>query len=321
LAKADVLRIFLLSLYLGISFGWVLPLPASDNSAYQKAYEMEKRSTLFAIPLYEQALKQTQNPKIQKAVVGRLFFLQKKHHKFFEALLLSSRFPKLVSSSERKEVWESISRIYSGVAISDLQQTYQLVFRSDPNSFEELKFHLLSLQKKTVLDFVFLLLYKKKDYDLGGQLIRSDLQFQTTPLYEGMFLFKSNLDAFRDFLEGKIREQNITEVQRSDLNFLLGFFFRARGDYANSARFFRMSARGKLESAKSLLLAGSPEEACRSMNYSVNAHEEYVQLFYQYCQAKNPEFWKEVYPGIQAFEKKDSLDLLRLFFPERESTE
>ncbi len=303
-------------------FFWAFLLPqflfANDSVIFQKAYQLEKKSTLFSIPLYESVLSKTQNPKIIKATVGRLFFLYKKHNKLFEAVLLGSKYSSIISSKERSEIWIQLAKIYEPVTISELMQAYTLALRSKSDSIEELKFYLLSVQKKPILEFTFLLLYKRKDYEIGIQLIRSDLAFQFTPLYEGMYLLKTGTDKSRDYLETQLKVPITYDEQTSDLSFLLGHYFRNRGDFAHSARFFRMSARGRMESAKSLLQAGSKEEACKGQTPSIHSNDEYTAIFSYYCSGTLSSQNEDLLHGMDLFAKKDGSDILSYMLSEKE---
>jgi|GEM_PF-4491969 len=286
---------------------------SEGSSVFQKAYEVEKTSTLLSIPLYENSLMRPDSPKGEKAAVGRLFILYKKHKKWVEALFLGSRYSKFIAKKDRDIVWESIGSLYEGATISELQTAYQLVFASKPNQFDELQSFLLQNQKKSILDFVLLIIYRKKEFELGIQLLNSDPTFVGKSLYEGMYWQKSNSDEFRIFLEKELKRGSGSDSFQSDTSFLLGYFFRSKGEWEHSARFFRMSSRGKLESAKSLFAGGYKEETCKAIPLSQNTNEEWVLLLYHYCSSNGKEFLDIVQPSLQILAKREGKDLYSKF--------
>lgn len=232
--------------------------------------------------------------------------------------MLGSKHPGTISAKERSEIWLQLGKIYEPATVSELMQAYTLALRAKGESIEELKFYLLSVQKKPIYEFTFLLLYKRKDFETGIQLIRSDPAFQFTPLYEGMYLLKTNPEKSRDFLESQLKTAITTDEQTSDLSFLLGHYFRNRGDFAHSARFFRMSSRGRMESTKSLLQAGSKEEACKGISPGFQSNDEYTVLFSYFCAGSLPTQSVDFLSGVELFTKKEGIDLLSLMMGERE---
>jgi hypothetical protein len=288
-----------------------LSLFGSDASSYKKAYEMESVSTLFAIPLYEQTLLSSNTKNLQKVAVSRLFYLYKKHNKIVEALLLGSKYPSIISSKDKASLWASLTLIYKPLSYENLTTAYTFAFRANSENIAELSRYLQESRISQLFEFVYIVLYKRKQYELLQALFDANHSLSQSPLYEGIVKIKLDPEKGREFIENIGLDGEKDNATKSDILYLLGQYFRALGEYDLSARYFRMSGsylwpdRGKLESAKSLVLAGNFTEACQTFSFLNPPNEEVTQIFYLTCVKKDKQFLKQVKPGIHALGAKE----------------
>lgn len=285
---------------------------ASDTTNYKRAYEMESVSTLFSIPLYEQTL-QSSNPKnMQKAAVSRLFYLYKKHNKIIEALLLGTKYSNIISSKDKAGIWKSIIEIYKPVSYENLTSAYILSVKASAENHTELLSYLQQYKETKLFEFVFIVLYKRKQYELILTLLEEDPTLTTSPLYEGMVKIRLNPEKGKEYLASIPSDLDKDNGTKADLLYLLGQYYRAIGENAISARYFRMSGsflwpeRAKIETSKSLVLAGNFSEACQTYTFAPSPNEEVMQIFYLVCQKKDKDFLREIKSSLKALASKES---------------
>ncbi|TGN06924.1 hypothetical protein [Leptospira ilyithenensis] len=284
---------------------------ANEAARYQKAYEMEKKSTLFAIPLYESSLQTAGSANLKKAAVSRLFFLYKKHNKIIEAILLGTRFSNIINSKEKASLWKSLTEIYRPLSYGELTAAYSLAIKTNPDNYSDLLQYLHSLNQPKLFEFVYIVLYKRKQYETLNLLFIQDHSLSKSPLYEGIVLLKLNPEQGKEFILSWGFGFDKDNPTKSDLLYLLGHYFRNTGDYDSSARYFRMSAsfhwqeRAKLEAAKSLVLGGKFSEACQSFSFTSSPNEEVGQLLYLICTKKDKDFLGEIRSSITALGAKE----------------
>ncbi len=294
-----------------------ISISANDKNLYQKAYEIESISTLFAIPLYEQSLSSSNSKNLQKAAVSRLFYLYKKHNKLIEALLLGSKYSKIIPSKERSSVWSAIAEIYRPVKYDLLSSAYVLAVRTNHENYPELLNFMKSAYEPKLNDFIFVVLYKRKQFETLQLLLKEDRSISTSPLYAGMIAIKLDSDGGKSFLESLDAETDRDVSFHSDLFYLLGQYYRSLGDHRFSARYFRMSGsfnwneRAKLESAKSLVLSGNFSEACSTFDFKPAPNEEVGQTFYLICNKKDKSMLKEIKPSFKVLGSKEGGDFFQ----------
>jgi hypothetical protein len=287
------------------------PIFASDPSSYKHAYEMESISTLFAIPLYEQTLLSSNTKNLQKAAVSRLFYLYKKHNKVIEALLLGSKYSHIISSKDKTSIWKSLTEIYKPVTYEHLTTAYVFALKANPENYTDFLRYLQEMREPRLFEFIYIVLYKRKQFELLKKLFEEDRSLTISPLYEGVVTIKLNPEKGREYLASINLEGEKDNGTKSDLLYLLGQYFRSLGENDISARYFRMSAsflwpdRGKLESAKSLVLSGKFSEACHTFQFSPSPNEEVSQIFYLVCVKKDKDFIREIKPSLKALGAKD----------------
>ncbi len=284
---------------------------SSDSTSYKRAYEMESFSTLFAIPLYEQTL-QSSNPKnMQKAAVSRLFYLYKKHNKIIEALLLGTRYSSIISSKDKAGIWKSIVEIYKPVSYENLTTAYILAVKASVENHAELLGYLKEYKETKLFEFVFIVLYKRKQYELISILLEEDPTLTSSPLYEGMVKIRLNPEKGKEYLANIPSDVDKDNGTKADLLYLRGQYYRAIGDNSISARYFRMSGsflwpeRAKIETAKSLVLAGNFSEACQTYTFTPSPNEEVMQIFYLVCNKKDKDFLREIKSSLKALGSKE----------------
>jgi len=284
---------------------------AGEATRYQQAYEMEKQSTLFAIPLYESSLQTASSVNLKKAAVSRLFFLYKKHNKIIEAILLGSKFSHIINSKEKASLWKSLTEIYHPLSYGELTSAYSIAVKTNPENYSELLQHLHTLNQPKLFEFVYIILYKRKQFETLNLLFIQDHSLSKSPLYEGIVLLKLNPEKGKEFILSWGFEPDKDNPTKSDLLYLLGHYFRNLGDYDSSARYFRMSAsfhwqeRAKLEAARSLVLNGKFSEACQSFGFSPSPNDEASQLLYLICTKKDKDFLRQIHPSIVALGAKE----------------
>ncbi len=287
------------------------PLFASDNGSYKRAYEMESVSTLFAIPLYEQTIGTNNSKNLQKAAVSRLFYLYKKHNKFIEALFLGTRYSNIIPSKDKTSIWKSLVEIYKPVSYELLTTSYQLAMKSSIENHSEILSFLREYREPKLFEFVFILLYKRKQFDLILNLLEKEPMLTSSPLYAGMANLRLNPEKGREYLASLPSDLEKDTGMKSDLLYLLGQYYRAVGENSISARYFRMSGsylwpdRAKIETSKSLVLAGNFSEACQTYQFTSSPNEEVMQIFYLVCNKKDKAFLKEIRASIKALGSKD----------------
>ena len=278
--------IFLSLSFLNFSLG-------ADTNKYKQAYEMESKSTLFAIPLYEQSIQSSNSKSLQKAAVTRLFYLYKKHNKVIEALLLGTRYSSIVSSKDKSGIWKSVSEIYKPLTYTQLTNAYTVAIRTNSENYLELINIIRESKEPKLFEFVFIILYKRKQFELLNQIFNEDHSISSSPLYQGIISIKLNAEKGKEYLNSIGHEMEKDDATSSDLLYLMGQYYRALGEFAMSARYFRMSSsyhwqeRGKIESAKSLVLGGNFGEVCQTFNFSSSPNEEVSQIFYLICNKKD----------------------------------
>jgi|JI8StandDraft_1071087.scaffolds.fasta_scaffold00250_5 hypothetical protein len=284
---------------------------ASDPSSYKQAYEMESLSTLFAIPLYEHTL-HSNNPKnLQKAAVSRLFYLYKKHNKIIEALLIGTRFSHIISSKEKAGIWKTLTEIYKPVSYEHLTSSYVLAVKANPENYSEILKYLQDRREPKLFEFVYIVLFKRKQYETLNKIFESDQTLTSSPLYEGLVTIKVNPERGKEYLSNVSTEGEKDNATKSDLLYLLGQYFRAIGENKISARYFRMSGtflwpeRAKIESSKSLVLSGNFSEACQNFSFSSSPNEEVAQIFYLVCEKKDKRFLKDIRASLKALGSKE----------------
>ncbi|GBF50068.1 hypothetical protein LPTSP4_15910 [Leptospira ryugenii] len=298
-------------------FFFASKLIASDNDLYKEAYEMEAKNTLFAIPLYENTLQKTNSKNLQKAAANRLFYLYKKHYKLIDAIFLGSRYSHLISSKEKANIWKAITDIYRPMSYSKLTTAYSLAMRSSAENYQDLENFLKEESQTQIFDFVFLVLYKRRQYPLLRLLLQPENPLANNLFYSGLIAIKVDEDSGKDFLNKHSQRFDTDDSHRSDLFYLVGTFYRHLGEFAQSARYFRMSGsfsrkeKGDLEAAKSLALGGFLSEACQSFQFPNATHDEYSQIFQLFCHKKDRAYLLDIKPSLQLLNKKEGGEFIQ----------
>ncbi|MDF3820984.1 hypothetical protein P3G55_13810 [Leptospira sp. 96542] len=307
---------------------FILLLLASQlfgESHYEEAYNLEKTNTLFAIPLYEKALVHKPTGKLQKAVVSRLFYLYKKHNKILDALFLGSRFPSIITSKDRAWIWNDLGEIYKPLSITELSSTYVFVAKAKENQTLELSEHLKQFNSPKLYEFASILLLKRKQYKSVLEIFESNPTMAVSPIFIGISEIKSKEDFGKEYLKTILAESELekSDLQKSDILYLMGMYYRLTDDIGSSVRYFRMSGsfalknRSISETFKSLVLNVNPKEACSLYKISPSKNDEIELLIHYFC--TNDPVWRTFRPSIKVLANREGNEFLNnLFFSENQ---
>ncbi|EQA44478.1 hypothetical protein LEP1GSC050_3939 [Leptospira broomii serovar Hurstbridge str. 5399] len=312
-------------------FVYVLPV---FSITYEDAYSLEKESPVFAIPLYEEVAKTASNSDVRKTASTRLYFLYEKFNKYIPALQYQIRAGTI---KNKKGEWSGfVQGLAQGLGVSPYaligithscakstrqfapveQTTVSDAAVNPPQSIPE---PYRSLSKKENLPLVRLcysLKMKTRDYEgwdhVFAYLVERGLLTKDAalPLWVGSALQSGKGTPYRRiFLSG--RSKSLSVDSKSDILYLYAKFLRNRGRLEASARYFLMSSsygnvrRGKLESAKNLLLMDRKKEACSFPSDTYTGGEEAELLFRKICQMSSTDWISSYLPALKILIKEN----------------
>lgn len=291
------------------------------NGLYEEGYEMEQTNTLFAIPLYEQALTQKPTGKLQKAIVTRLFFLYKKHGKILDGLFLNSRYSSFIASKEKNWIWSQLADFYKPIPLKDLSTTYVLCLKTNVENSNELQEWLLSQSNPKLLEFASILLIKRKQFSVLKLILSEFPEAPISPLYLGLTSLKSKEETSKEYLKELIADETKFQKYTADVLYLMGLYYRLMEEWNLSARYFRMSGsygakeRSIVEASKSIVEQGSSREICTTFKFSQSPNDEIWTLLYFHCHSNRETLISPIKKSISLLAKKEGNEFLkRLFF-------
>ncbi|TGL60553.1 hypothetical protein [Leptospira sarikeiensis] len=314
--KVRILSILYLCLYPGISFA----------VSYEDAYELEKLSPIFAIPLYEEVVKSAGVGDFKKTASSRLYFLYEKFNKYIPAIHYQTRTGSL---KNKKGEWSSLVKALSeGLGVTPFSllavinscsketsawvapeptvhpETGELIQPTPPDPYRVLS----KKENHSLIRLCYSLKMKQRDFEgwdnIFFYLFSKDVlnRDEALPLWVGSSIQSGKGTPYRRvFFSGRFKD--LSNESKSDLLFLYAKFLRHNGKFESSTRYFLTSAtyssskRGKWETAKNLLIMDRKKEACSMIGDSFNAGDESEILMKKICQASN---WDWIGPYIPA---------------------
>ncbi|PJZ77506.1 hypothetical protein [Leptospira neocaledonica] len=316
--KIRILFFLALSLFPSLSFA----------VSYEEAYELEKLSPIFAIPLYEDVVRSSGTGDFKKTASSRLYFLYEKFNKYIPAIQYQTRAGSL---KNKKGEWSSLVKTLSdGLGVTPFSllavinscsketpvweppeptvhpETGELIQPSPPDPYRVLS----RKENHSLIRLCYSLKMKQKDFEGWDNvfffLFSKDIltRDEALPLWVGSSIQSGKGTPYRRvFFSGRFKE--LSNESKSDLLFLYAKFLRHNGKFESSTRYFLTSGtyasskRGKWETAKNLLIMDRKKEACTMIGDSFNAGDESEILMKKICQSGNWDWIQTYLPALK----------------------
>jgi hypothetical protein len=308
-----------------VIFFWVSESFSQEASYYlEQAGKIQRKSGFFAIALFEKALEMELNSKQKSIVIGKLFDLYLRNAKIEEIMLLGKEHElDKAREAKLKHLNNTLARNI-GMEEAHFKEFIECLLSKDYNSRKKLLGFYVADKSIYILNYIFAIKYKLKDYESLGYLISEAPDM--SPSLRLAYLIKTNSKDVERKLRDFSRISDLTDDQRMELLFLYGIHLQKQRRYKQSARYFRMSASfdkrktnyakmGIVEAAKSLFITGKAPQACHLLgNAKINVQNETDELLKFYCDSKNPKKdLKKFEPAIEVLAQQENGILFRSY--------
>jgi len=274
-------------------------------SIYEKGYRLEKDYSLFSIPLYERSLQASSDPKFQRIVATRLYYLYRKFRKYPDLLLHYSRYKSLLTiGSEHESAIRDLCRDYK-ISSEDFYRLYPVLFRANFEEIGSILEILTQTESKNLLTFAYFFLISTKKLEELRTILFYLPESIASPVLKIGLLVKMNDENTIEVINRYLEREELTNKEKSDALFLLGQYLMQNGNYSEAEKAFTMSqklydfSRGIREKGKLLVLQGRIEEACNLGNYPRRDFSESDQLLYILCNPSSRKIPPELKDSVQ----------------------
>ncbi|MCE9499495.1 MAG: hypothetical protein K8R21_03185, partial [Leptospira sp.] len=250
------------------------------------------------------------NRQVLKTAVLRLEFLYEKFGRIEDITLLNAKMSGNYGLNKKMD--KIIRRLSSEIGASEeeLHRAINLCMKKNVVSTEKLAELIESSRNHRLFRFLFALKIKMKDFKSLHRIF--EITGSPDKILYLTYLVKSHAenteDAMRDI--GSLPE--LTARQKSDILFLRGIDARNSADFRMSARYLLMSSsfarrdRGRIEAAKSLLIAGKKTEACSLIDFTLQIENESDEVLSKYCSGYKSSYFKQIRPSLKVLSEQDN---------------
>jgi hypothetical protein len=298
---------YFLFLFIILSYSVV----AKDHSvSYEKAYEIEKISPRFAIPLYEEIVNHTKKSSMRSTALDRLFYLYSKYNMFEDLLILNEKHqPDKNRKKRTAQIIQKMS-IEMGVEEKNLANVLALAVKKEPSIKESLLESYRLTPNFNLFKYIFSIKIKTGDTDTLQYLL-SELS-GISPVFKIAYLLKlPNVDITKE-VKQYAALSGLSNQQKMDILFFYAMYLRKIKRYKLSIRYFIMSSsfnnykvknfidRSTVEASKTLIISGRSGEGCKLVSKAdIMFQNESDELLDMYCKRKAILTIKRLKPSLE----------------------
>ena len=282
----------------------------AKDVSYEKAYEIEKISPRFAIPLYEEIVNHTQKSSVRSTALDRLFYLYSKYNLYEDLLLLNEKHPPDRNRKKRTATIIKKMSVEMGVDEKNLANVLALAVKKEPSIKESLLEAYRLTPNFNLFKYIFSIKIKLGDTDTLKYLL-SELS-GISPVFKIAYLLKlPDVDITKE-VKQYAALSGLSNQQKMDILFFYAMYLRKIKRYKLSIRYFIMSSsfnnykvknfvdRSTIEAAKTLIISGRSGEGCKLVSKAdVMFQNESDELLDMYCKRKAISIIKKLKPSLE----------------------
>jgi hypothetical protein len=278
---------------------------------------INSKSELLSLPAYEKAFYEEKDPVFRKKIAIKILFLYKQFGMNNDFIYFYHHNQLEILPNVKDEI---LSKIANDLRIKpiDLNKIITTLFTRNIE-LDKFREFLNSSENQPVGLFLFYFLMKLKPYD---ELLNFIDSIPESTLTGHLRLHLIAMDPTKNLFEYLLYLDDKDDLMEKDLAlnlYLYGLGLRNRGNFTHSARLlstsfsFRKNEKVKREIAKSLVLSGRVDEACKLESWKPKSQYDIEELLYHRC-SKNTEWLDYMKPKILQVANKDSLKLYEKIF-------
>lgn len=290
---------------------------------YEEALKAEKISPYFAIPLYETFLEKSEVGSFRKAAVSRLFDLYMQNGKYEDLLILSSKQP--LDKRRQKKLQQIFRHIAKDMDLpeQDIESFFKDMINGSLGSTKDTLNRHMKGKNQLMVNYIFALKFRTKDFDSLEYLIREYPEIN--PILRLAYFVNKEGNEAREYIRETASLTELSDEQKMELLYLYGIYFMKKKNYANSARFFMMSASydsnedgrlsgGILSTSKALYLTGRKNEACSLISgKKLNIRNESDEFMRMLCSSEESKKLPKLTSSFSILAGKESGQVFELY--------